>query len=78
MQSFADPDTEFGLERSGSAVSVDGHKLGSPTGQVVCLACWRVAGNVDEIDHAQDCPQSDVHSEWYQRTHSDSADRPPR
>lgn len=68
-RSFADPETEFLLERSGSPVNVDGHKLGAPTGHVICTKCCRVSDNIDEITHETTCPQHDVHSEYWRRTH---------
>ncbi|PSP80155.1 hypothetical protein BRC81_02905 [Halobacteriales archaeon QS_1_68_20] len=67
--SFADPDTEFALARSGTPVDVDGHKVHAPTGEVICLGCWHAGSNVDEIEHAPDCDQQDVHSEWWRETH---------
>lgn len=42
VRSFADPDTEFAIERSGTPVDVDGFKLGEPTGDVCCLRCGGV------------------------------------
>ena len=65
MRSFAEPDTEFKLERSDTPVDVDGFKLGEPTGRVSCVSCGETAHNVDEIPHDSDCPQRFVHSEWY-------------
>lgn len=59
-RSFADPDTEFELVRSGVPLDVDGHKLGAPTGLVVCGECHRAAMDVSMIRHAQDCDQRDV------------------
>jgi len=68
-RSFADPDTEFVLVKSETPVSVDGFKLGEPTGEVQCAACGKVAGAPEYIPHEPDCPQRDVASEWYAETH---------
>jgi hypothetical protein len=65
MRSFTEPETEFLLVTSDSPRSVDGYKLGEPTGEVMCLECFAVAENVDEIPHEQGCSQRFVHSEWY-------------
>jgi len=65
MRPFADPDTEFKLERSQTPVDVDGFKLGEPTGRVSCVHCNATAHNVDEIPHSNECPQRFVHSQWY-------------
>jgi len=65
VRSFAEPDTEFELERSDTPVDVDGFKLGEPTGRVSCVSCGATAENVDEIPHDSDCPQRFVHSKWY-------------
>jgi hypothetical protein len=64
-----DPSTTFLLERSGTPVDVDGHKLGTPTGEVICAECLRSASNVDHIHHAPDCPQRDARSRWWVETH---------
>ena len=66
MKSFSDPDTEFRLIRSDTPVSVDGFKLGEPTGEVECLECEASHLNVDEIPHDEECPQRFVKSVWWQ------------
>lgn len=66
MESFSDPDTEFELLRSDTPVSVDGFKLGEPTGEVKCEACGASHLNIDEIPHDEDCPQRFVKSYWWQ------------
>jgi hypothetical protein len=65
VRSFADEDTYFALERSDTPVTVDGYKLGEPTGRVSCTECRAVAANVDEIPHERACSQRFVHSRWY-------------
>lgn len=64
-KSFSDPDTEFALDRSDTPVSVDGFKIGEPTGLVVCEECDAEAHNVDEIPHAEDCSQRFTRSDWW-------------
>ncbi|ELY83455.1 hypothetical protein [Natrinema gari] len=51
------PETEYRVVRSDTPVDVDGFKIGEPTGEIMCEACHRRAKNIDEIPHAQDCPQ---------------------
>lgn len=65
MRSFAEPDTEFRLERSGTPPTVDGLAIDEPTGEVTCVYCEATHENVDEIPHDPGCPQRFVHSEWY-------------
>ena len=65
MRSFADPSTEFYLPKSGTPPSVDGLAIHERTGEVVCPHCWESDQNIDEIPHAESCPQRFVHSEWY-------------
>ena len=50
-RSFADADTEFVLIKSETPVSVDGFKLGEPTGEVQCAACGKVAAAPAYIPH---------------------------
>lgn len=64
-KSFSSPETAFRLERSDTPVNVDGFKLGELTGVVECLACGEAHTNIDEIPHAEDCPQRWVRSEWW-------------
>jgi hypothetical protein len=68
-ESFADASTHFALLRSGSPITVDGYALGEPTGELRCEECGAEARNIDEIDHAEDCPQKDVHSRYWRETH---------
>lgn len=70
-RSFADPDTEFTLERSDTPITADGFKMGEPTGEVTCDECGRTAGAPEYIPHLPTCSQSDVRSEWYYKTHLD-------
>lgn len=69
MRSFSDPDTRFVLERSDTPVSVDGYKIGELTGTVACGDCGESAGAPEYINHAPDCSQRDVYSEWYLDLH---------
>lgn len=64
-----DSGTHFQIVRSASPVHVDGFKLNEPTGVVLCTMCWRSHKNIDKIPHEPDCPQKDVHSRWWRRTH---------
>lgn len=68
-RSFADPETEFILEKSDTPVDVDGLKIGEPTGEVTCSECGRSAAAPEYIAHLPDCPQSDVRSRWWWQTH---------
>jgi len=65
MKSFADPDTYFEIVRKEVQVGRGGLTAVRPTGEVRCRECGRVAENVDDFPHAQDCPQRFVHSKWY-------------
>jgi len=56
-RSVYDPATEFILVRSETPVTVDGVAMNAPTGEIECAECGRVARNVDEIPHTQECPQ---------------------
>jgi len=73
MRSFADPDTEFVLEKSDTPVDVDGYKLGEPTGEVSCAECQQSAGAPEYINHKPGCDQSDVRSRYYEQLHDPSA-----
>jgi len=64
-RSFSDPDTEFELVRSDTPVSVDGYKIGEPTGEVECEECGARAKNVDEVPHEPHCSQRFTLSEWW-------------
>lgn len=48
-------DTHYRLERSGTAVDVDGFKLGEHTGHVICEACSRAAPTIEGIVHEDGC-----------------------
>lgn len=63
--SFSDPSTHFAIVTSDTPVSVDGLALNEPTGEIHCEACGAQHLNVDEIPHAQDCPQRFVRSRWW-------------
>lgn len=65
MRSVFDEDTEFKIIRSKTPVTVDGVKIGAPTGRVACRECGAEAENVDEIPHDPDCDQRFTHSRWY-------------
>jgi hypothetical protein len=66
MRTPWDPETEFVLVVSKEGDD-DGHHVGEPTGEVKCPHCGRIAQNIDYIAHPDDCPQSDVRSEWFQQ-----------
>jgi len=68
MKSFSNPGTHFRVVRSETPVSVDGFKIGEPTGEIECEACGASHLNVDEIPHDEGCPQRFVKSEWWQET----------
>jgi hypothetical protein len=68
MKSFSDPRTHFRVVRSDTPVSVDGFKLGEPTGQIECEECGASHLNIDEIPHKADCSQRFVKSAWWQDT----------
>jgi len=68
-RSFADPDTEFELVKSDTPVSVDGHALDEPTGEVRCVECGRISAAPEYIPHLPTCPQGDVTSRWYDQMH---------
>lgn len=68
-RSFSDPDTHFRLVRSDTPVSVDGHKIGEPTGEVECEDCGRVAAAPEYIPHAPGCDQKNVLSDYFAETH---------
>ena len=65
MRSFANPETHFEIQRSDTPHTDDGLWPGEPTGRIVCLACGEAHYNVDEIPHAETCPQRFVHSRFY-------------
>jgi hypothetical protein len=65
MKSFADPKTHFEIVREEQSVGSGGLTAKRPTGEVRCSECGRVAENVDDFPHAQDCSQRFVHSRWY-------------
>ncbi|GAB6863291.1 hypothetical protein ACFR97_10375 [Haloplanus litoreus] len=69
FRSFADPDTEFVLDVSETPRTVDGFKPGEPTGKVICPHCGEAASAPEYIPHPENCRQSGVTSEWYERTH---------
>jgi len=48
-------DDRYIIERSGTPVDVDGHKLGAPADHIICAHCFRAADAVDDIRHAKDC-----------------------
>jgi len=71
MKSFADPDTHFEIERSETPVNVDGYKVHEPK-WLRCAACGasvllteEPSPGVDELQHAPNCPQRWVKSEWW-------------
>ncbi|GGL55271.1 hypothetical protein [Halocalculus aciditolerans] len=65
MSSFSDPDTRYQIIKSETPVSVDGFAMGEPTGEVRCCECGASHLNIDEIPHAEDCPQRFVRSDWW-------------
>lgn len=73
MRSFSDPDTHFALLRSQTPVTVDGFKIGEPTGEVECEECGHSASAPEYIAHGrvdgEECPQEDVLSEYYMELH---------
>lgn len=69
FRSFSDPDTHFRLVRSDTPVSVDGFKIGEPTGEVECEDCGQSAAAPEHIAHLPGCDQVDVKSEWWKNTH---------
>lgn len=61
VQSAVDPEVHAVIRDSATPMSVDGYKLGEPTGLVVCEHCYRVARHWDWITHGrtsdgQRCP----------------------
>lgn len=72
--SFTDPSTEFYLPHWPTTNRACGHHAGEPTGEVVCLTCWRSDLNIDEIDHDPTCPQRHVHSRYWRERRSAGAD----
>lgn len=64
-KSFTDTDTHYRLIKSDTPPSVDGFRIGEPTGEVECEECGAVAENVDEIPHAKDCGQRFARSDWW-------------
>lgn len=65
MMSFANPDTIFEIVIEEVSVGRGGLTAERPTGEIRCVECGRVAENIDDFPHAQDCPQRFVHSKWY-------------
>ena len=73
IRSFADPDTHFRIEESGSPPSVDGMAIHEPK-WLVCDECdARVIidgadghqTTIDNLPHARSCSQRAVTSEWW-------------
>jgi hypothetical protein len=73
FRSFSDADTHFELVKSDTPISVDGYKIGEPTGEVRCEACSASAAAPEYIPHnrvdGEECPQADVVSEYYAELH---------
>jgi len=46
-------DTNYRVVRSGTPVNEDGFKLGSPTGEIVCEECGRMAMDIENINHGR-------------------------
>lgn len=74
FRSFSDPDTHFALIRSKTSIDVDGFRRGEPTGEVECEECGHSASAPEYIAHGrvdgEQCPQSNVTSEYYEELHS--------
>jgi len=73
MRSFADPETHFRIEESGTPPSDDGLGPRAPK-FLACAECdarVRIDGPdghqtaIDELPHDSDCPQRDVKSEYW-------------
>lgn len=75
MRSFADPETTFRIEESGTPPSVDGLAITEPK-WLVCEECGakvRIDGpeghqtTIDNLPHDKDCPQRDVVSRYFEQ-----------
>lgn len=79
MRSFADPETHFQIEQSGSPPSVDGLAITEPKYLVcdVCGARVRIDGpnetqtTIDDLPHDRQCEQRDVVSQYFEQQYVD-------
>lgn len=63
-RSFADPQTEYSLVIREVPVGRGGCRADMVVA-IKCDGCGNRATNIDEIPHANDCPQRFAHSDWY-------------